>query len=121
MIKAFVRQLPEPIVGKDLQHEWEKLGTAILKDPILMHNNDLTSLLKRLPKVNRLMLKELFHLLHLISMNRQSTRMDAENLATCWTPNLFPIDIINLVRPSPAFRVIIMMIDYSDDVFTDLE
>jgi len=66
------------------------------------------------------MLKELFHLLYVISQHKE-TKMNAENLATCWTPNLFTIDVINLAGASPGFRVLVMMIDHSEDVFLELK
>jgi len=122
LLKAFVRQLPDVLFSRELIHEWEKLaGPKILKDSdIINFKIELSNLLQKLPRVNQFILKELFHLLYVISQHKE-TKMNAENLATCWTPNLFTIDVINLAGASPGFRVIVMMIDHSEDVFLELK
>jgi len=120
LLKAFVRQIPDQLIVKGFYPEWEKLASiqSLSSTEIINFKIELTKLLKKLPPINRLMLKELFSLLGIISKS-PGTKMTAENLATCWTPNLFPIEVISLVGGSPAYRVVILMIEHND-IFEDL-
>jgi len=116
LLKAFVRQIPDLLIVKGFSPDWEKLAptqVSLSYTDIEKFKTELISLLKKLPLINQNMLKELFNLLGTISKSSR-TKMSAENLATCWTPNLFPIEVISLQGGCPAFRVVMMMIEHSD-------
>ncbi|XP_064364167.1 LOW QUALITY PROTEIN: T-cell activation Rho GTPase-activating protein-like [Dromaius novaehollandiae] len=85
VLKDFLRNIPCKLLLADLYEEW----LVALEKPSLQEKTaQLQEVAGKLPPANRLLLQRLLSLLHHISENAESSRMDARNLAICVGPNL---------------------------------
>jgi hypothetical protein len=89
LLKQYVRELPHPLIP-DVEKYLEVAeiqNDAVKKEKIL-------SLLQNIDIVNFVTLRKLFGLLHEFADEKNSSlsKMNANNLALVWTPNLFRVD-----------------------------
>jgi hypothetical protein len=94
LLKAYLRELPEPLMTYDLYTEFVNINnTVAVEDKIV----ELQGLIKRLPPINRLILHRLCLLLYRITENTAKNRMGAFALSTVVVPNL-----LRPREPSPS-------------------
>ncbi|NXH35453.1 TAGAP protein, partial [Myiagra hebetior] len=85
VLKDFLRNIPSKLLSADLYEKWmQALGKPNKQEKI----EELKEVADKLPRPNLVLLKHLLSLLHHISQNAESSRMDSSNLAICIGPNL---------------------------------
>lgn len=107
IIKAFLRELPEPILGFDAS----KLNGSI---------NDLVDYVGSLPQENYVIVYNLCRVLSLVAICSDKSKMDASNLAVLLGPNMLWIDCgeNERVSPSIATQITFLLIQHFDTIFT---
>ncbi|NXG58324.1 TAGAP protein, partial [Hemiprocne comata] len=85
VLKDFLRNIPSKLLSTDLYEKWMKaLEKPSKQDKI----EELKEVADKLPRPNLALLKHLLSLLHHISQNAETNRMDSSNLAICVGPNM---------------------------------
>ncbi|NXJ28881.1 TAGAP protein, partial [Dicrurus megarhynchus] len=85
VLKDFLRNIPSKLLSADLYEKWMQ---ALEKPNKQEKIEELKEVADKLPRPNLVLLKHLLSLLHHISQNAQSNRMDSGNLAICIGPNM---------------------------------
>ncbi|NWI25039.1 TAGAP protein, partial [Sula dactylatra] len=84
-LKDFLRNIPSKLLSADLYEKWmQALEKPSKQDKI----EELKEVADKLPRPNLVLLKHLLSLLHHISQNAETNRMDSSNLAICIGPNM---------------------------------
>ncbi|XP_014795037.1 PREDICTED: T-cell activation Rho GTPase-activating protein-like [Calidris pugnax] len=81
----FLRNIPSKLLSADLYEKWMQ---ALEKPSKQEKIEELKEVADKLPRPNLVLLKHLLSLLHHISQNAETTRMDSSNLAICVGPNM---------------------------------
>ncbi|KAG9344648.1 hypothetical protein JZ751_010333 [Albula glossodonta] len=89
LLKDFLRQLPGSLLVADQYKDWT---SALERKDIQERYAELKQVLDKLPRVNVVLLQHLLCLLHHISQNVSTNKMDAKNLAICFAPTLLHCD-----------------------------
>ncbi|KAM5228762.1 T-cell activation Rho GTPase-activating protein [Ctenodactylus gundi] len=89
VLKDFLRSIPLKLLSCDLFEEW--MG-ALEKPDEEDRIESLKQVVAQLPQPNRLLLRHLVSVLHLISKNAEVNKMDASNLAICIGPNMLTLE-----------------------------
>lgn len=86
LLKVFCRRLPTPIFPESLYQEFEPMR-RIRSDN---ERNDFirNEILSKIPSPEKMILAEIFHLLHEVSLHSNVNLMTSNNLAIVWAPNL---------------------------------
>ncbi|NXO87119.1 TAGAP protein, partial [Sitta europaea] len=85
VLKDFLRNIPSKLLSADLYEEWMQ---ALEKPSKQEKIEELKQVADKLPRPNLVLLKLLLSLLHHISQNAETNRMDSGNLAICIGPNM---------------------------------
>ncbi|KAM3675412.1 T-cell activation Rho GTPase-activating protein [Ammospiza maritima maritima] len=85
VLKDFLRNIPSKLLSADLYEKWMQ---ALEKPSKQEKIEELKEVADKLPRPNLVLLKLLLSLLHHISQNAETNRMDSSNLAICIGPNL---------------------------------
>ncbi|XP_064563018.1 T-cell activation Rho GTPase-activating protein isoform X1 [Zonotrichia leucophrys gambelii] len=85
VLKDFLRNIPSKLLSADLYEKWMQ---ALEKPSKQEKIEELKEVADKLPRPNLVLLKLLLSLLHHISQNAETNRMDSCNLAICIGPNL---------------------------------
>ncbi|NXN32857.1 TAGAP protein, partial [Nycticryphes semicollaris] len=85
VLKDFLRNIPSKLLSDDLYEKWMQ---ALEKPSKQEKTEELKEVADKLPRPNLLLLKHLLSLLHHISQNAKTNRMDSSNLAICLGPNM---------------------------------
>ncbi|NXT02067.1 TAGAP protein, partial [Jacana jacana] len=85
VLKDFLRNIPSKLLSADLYEKWMQ---ALEKPSKQEKIEELKEVADKLPRPNLLLLKHLLSLLHHISQNAKTSRMDSGNLAICLGPNM---------------------------------
>ncbi|KAL4630560.1 T-cell activation Rho GTPase-activating protein-like [Arapaima gigas] len=89
LFKDFLRELPGSLLVEERSKDWM---AALDKEELHERCTELRNLTESLPKPNTLLLQHLLCVLHHISKNADTNKMDAHNLAVCIAPNLLQCD-----------------------------
>ncbi|PRP87963.1 hypothetical protein PROFUN_02700 [Planoprotostelium fungivorum] len=84
-VKQYFRELPEPILTFRL---YSTFITVNKNANETARKNNLRLMIRKLPDDNKKVFLFLMHHLHEISLHSEVNKMTADNLATCWAPNL---------------------------------
>ncbi|KFQ35263.1 T-cell activation Rho GTPase-activating protein, partial [Mesitornis unicolor] len=84
-LKDFLRNIPSKLLLADLYELWMQ---ALEKPTQQEKIEELKEVADKLPRPNLVLLKNLLALLHHISQNAKTNRMDSSNLAICVGPNM---------------------------------
>ncbi|NXJ13983.1 TAGAP protein, partial [Odontophorus gujanensis] len=85
VFKDFLRNIPSKLLSDDLYDKW----ILALEKPSKQEKiEELKEVADKLPRPNLVLLKHLLSVLHRISQNSDTSRMDANNLAICVGPNM---------------------------------
>uniref|UniRef100_A0A6B2LED8 Rho-GAP domain-containing protein n=1 Tax=Arcella intermedia TaxID=1963864 RepID=A0A6B2LED8_9EUKA len=84
ILKKYFQELPERLIPLKYMRAFCATDTdeLILKRIYVM--------LDELPEPNKIVLKNLLQLLHKVSANSETNKMNIKNLSTCWSPTVFP-------------------------------
>ncbi|XP_068792580.1 LOW QUALITY PROTEIN: rho GTPase-activating protein 20-like [Struthio camelus] len=94
VLKDFLRNIPSKLLVAELYDKW----LLALEKPGQQEKIEaLREVAGKLPRANLLLLQRLLSVLHHISDNAESNRMDASNLAICVGPNMLSPDTDNLL------------------------
>ncbi|XP_068792587.1 T-cell activation Rho GTPase-activating protein-like [Struthio camelus] len=94
VLKDFLRNIPSKLLVAELYDKW----LLALEKPRQQEKIEaLREVAGKLPRANLLLLQRLLSVLHHISDNAESNRMDASNLAICVGPNMLSPDMDNLL------------------------
>uniref|UniRef100_A0A8B9U0F0 T-cell activation Rho GTPase-activating protein n=1 Tax=Anas zonorhyncha TaxID=75864 RepID=A0A8B9U0F0_9AVES len=85
VLKDFLRNIPSKLLSTDLYEKWM---LALEKPSKEEKIEELREVADKLPRPNLVLLKHLLSVLHRISQNAASSRMDSNNLAICVGPNM---------------------------------
>uniref|UniRef100_A0A8D2QN62 T-cell activation Rho GTPase-activating protein n=1 Tax=Zosterops lateralis melanops TaxID=1220523 RepID=A0A8D2QN62_ZOSLA len=85
VLKDFLRNIPSKLLSADLYEKWMQ---ALEKPSKQEKIEELKEVADKLPRPNLILLKFLLSLLHRISQNAETNRMDSSNLAICIGPNM---------------------------------
>ncbi|NWT87471.1 TAGAP protein, partial [Lanius ludovicianus] len=85
VLKDFLRNIPSKLLSVDLYEKWMQ---ALEKPNKQEKIEELKEVADKLPRPNLVLLKHLLSLLHHISQNAETNRMDSSNLAICIGPNM---------------------------------
>ncbi|NWT45975.1 TAGAP protein, partial [Chroicocephalus maculipennis] len=85
VLKDFLRNIPYKLLSADLYEKWMQ---ALEKPSKQEKIEELKEVADKLPRPNLVLLKHLLSLLHHISQNADTNRMDSSNLAICVGPNM---------------------------------
>lgn len=85
VLKDFLRNIPSKLLSDDLYDKWM---LALEKRSKQEKIEELKEVADKLPRPNLVLLKHLLSVLHRISQNAETSRMDANNLAICIGPNM---------------------------------
>ncbi|NWX58184.1 TAGAP protein, partial [Promerops cafer] len=85
VLKDFLRNIPSKLLSADLYEKWMQ---ALEKPSKQEKIEELKEVADKLPRPNLVLLKLLLSLLHHISQNAETNRMDSNNLAICIGPNM---------------------------------
>ncbi|XP_072188269.1 T-cell activation Rho GTPase-activating protein isoform X1 [Excalfactoria chinensis] len=85
VLKDFLRNIPSKLLSDDLYDKWM---LALEKSSKQEKIEELKEVADKLPRPNLVLLKHLLSVLHRISQNADTSRMDANNLAICIGPNM---------------------------------
>ncbi|NXQ64052.1 TAGAP protein, partial [Anthoscopus minutus] len=85
VLKDFLRNIPSKLLSADLYEKWIQ---ALEKSSKQEKIEELKEVADKLPRPNLVLLKLLLSLLHHISQNAETNRMDSSNLAICISPNM---------------------------------
>ncbi|NWW15326.1 TAGAP protein, partial [Falcunculus frontatus] len=85
VLKDFLRNIPSKLLSADLYEKWMQ---ALEKPNKQEKIEELKEVADKLPRPNLVLLKHLLTLLHHISQNAETSRMDSSNLAICIGPNM---------------------------------
>uniref|UniRef100_A0A8C8EE52 T-cell activation Rho GTPase-activating protein n=1 Tax=Otus sunia TaxID=257818 RepID=A0A8C8EE52_9STRI len=85
VLKDFLRNIPSKLMSADLYEKWMQ---AVEKPSKQEKIEELKEVADKLPRPNLVLLKHLLSLLHHISQNAETNRMDSSNLAICVGPNM---------------------------------
>ncbi|NXJ67137.1 TAGAP protein, partial [Rostratula benghalensis] len=85
VLKDFLRNIPSKLLSADLYEKWMQ---ALEKPSKQEKIEELKEVADKLPRPNLLLLRHLLSLLHHISQNAETNRMDSSNLAICVGPNM---------------------------------
>ncbi|XP_032912461.1 T-cell activation Rho GTPase-activating protein isoform X1 [Catharus ustulatus] len=85
VLKDFLRNIPSKLLSADLYEKWMQ---ALEKPSKQEKIEELKEVADKLPRPNLVLLKLLLSLLHHISQNAETNRMDSSNLAICVGPNM---------------------------------
>ncbi|XP_063185492.1 T-cell activation Rho GTPase-activating protein isoform X2 [Chroicocephalus ridibundus] len=85
VLKDFLRNIPSKLLSADLYEKWMQ---ALEKPSKQEKIEELKEVADKLPRPNLVLLKHLLSLLHHISQNADTNRMDSSNLAICVGPNM---------------------------------
>ncbi|NXM41949.1 TAGAP protein, partial [Gymnorhina tibicen] len=85
VLKDFLRNIPSKLLSADLYEKWMQ---ALEKPNKQEKIEELKEVADKLPRPNLVLLKHLLSLLHHISQNAETNRMDSSNLAICVGPNM---------------------------------
>jgi len=110
IIKLWLRSLPEPLMTNDLYDKW----IAAKDDP-----EGLRKLVSHLPLVNRFILCDIICLMAYLEKKKDTTKMNASNLAIVMTPNLLSKDGARFVS-EPQEVVETLILNYST-IFRETE
>ncbi|XP_015475768.1 T-cell activation Rho GTPase-activating protein isoform X1 [Parus major] len=85
VLKDFLRNIPSKLLSADLYEKWMQ---ALEKPSKQEKIEELKEVADKLPRPNLMLLKLLLSLLHHISQNAETNKMDSSNLAICIGPNM---------------------------------
>ncbi|NXC64010.1 TAGAP protein, partial [Aleadryas rufinucha] len=85
VLKDFLRNIPSKLLSADLYEKWMQ---ALEKPNKQEKIEELKEVADKLPRPNLVLLRHLLSLLHHISQNAETSRMDSSNLAICIGPNM---------------------------------
>ncbi|NXN94319.1 TAGAP protein, partial [Rhinopomastus cyanomelas] len=85
VLKDFLRNIPSKLLSADLYEKWMQ---ALEKPSKQEKVEELKEVADKLPRPNLALLKHLLSLLHHISQNAGTNRMDSSNLAICLGPTM---------------------------------
>ncbi|NWI73769.1 TAGAP protein, partial [Dryoscopus gambensis] len=85
VLKDFLRNIPSKLLSADLYERWMQ---ALEKPNKQEKIEELKEVADKLPRPNLVLLKHLLSLLHHISQNAETNKMDSSNLAICIGPNM---------------------------------
>ncbi|NXQ81498.1 TAGAP protein, partial [Nyctibius grandis] len=94
VLKDFLRNIPSKLLWADLYEKWMQ---ALEKTSKQEKIEELKEVADKLPRPNLLLLKHLLSLLHHISQNAETNRMDSSNLAICVGPNMLSPEMDNML------------------------
>jgi len=100
ILKGYLREMPEPVLTYSLYPEFIKAKTNVEK---------LKELILQLPVAHQLALKILLPFLYRVSQHSASHKMDVQNIAVVFTPNLLkPKEDEKLMSESSIANAIVM-------------
>ncbi|NXY42555.1 TAGAP protein, partial [Ceuthmochares aereus] len=94
VLKDFLRNIPSKLLSADLYEKWMQ---ALEKPSKQEKIEELKEVADKLPRPNLILLKNLLSLLHHISQNAESNKMDCSNLAICIGPNMLTPEMDNML------------------------
>ncbi|XP_030355538.1 T-cell activation Rho GTPase-activating protein isoform X3 [Strigops habroptila] len=94
VLKDFLRNIPSKLLSANLYEKWIQ---ALEKPSKELKIEELKEVADKLPRPNLALLKHLLSLLHHISQNAETNRMDSSNLAICVGPNMLSPDTDNTI------------------------
>ncbi|NWH59789.1 TAGAP protein, partial [Geococcyx californianus] len=94
VLKDFLRNIPSKLLSADLYEKWMQ---ALEKPSKQEKIEELQVVADKLPRPNLVLLKNLLSLLHHISQNAKTNRMDSSNLAICVGPNMLSPEMDNML------------------------
>ncbi|GAM27110.1 hypothetical protein SAMD00019534_102850 [Acytostelium subglobosum LB1] len=86
VLKSYFRELPVPIFPETIHERFFQASRMPTNEEKAAAYREV---IEQLPALENKMSKRLFHLLHLISLEKSENMMSPENLAICWAPTLF--------------------------------
>ncbi|NXT23804.1 TAGAP protein, partial [Syrrhaptes paradoxus] len=93
VLKDFLRNIPSKLLLVDLYEKWMQALEKPSKEEKI---EELKEVADKLPRPNLALLKHLLSLLHHISQNAETNRMDSSNLAICIGPNMLSPETDNM-------------------------
>ncbi|NWU67993.1 TAGAP protein, partial [Pterocles burchelli] len=94
VLKDFLRNIPSKLLLVDLYEKWMQALEKPSKEEKI---EELKEVADKLPRPNLALLKHLLSLLHHISQNAETNRMDSSNLAICVGPNMLSPETDNML------------------------
>ncbi|XP_065536748.1 T-cell activation Rho GTPase-activating protein isoform X1 [Lathamus discolor] len=94
VLKDFLRNIPSKLLSANLYEKWMQ---ALEKPSKQEKIEELKEVAEKLPRPNLAVLKHLLSLLHRISQNAETNRMDSSNLAICVGPNMLSPETDNTI------------------------
>ncbi|XP_061234101.1 T-cell activation Rho GTPase-activating protein [Neopsephotus bourkii] len=94
VLKDFLRNIPSKLLSANLYEKWMQ---ALEKPSKQEKIEELKEVAEKLPRPNLALLKHLLSLLHHISQNAETSRMDSSNLAICVGPNMLSPETDNTI------------------------
>ncbi|NXG14511.1 TAGAP protein, partial [Grallaria varia] len=94
VLKDFLRNIPSKLLSADLYEKWMQ---ALEKPSKQEKIEELKEVADKLPKPTLVLLKHLLSLLHHISQNAETNKMDSSNLAICIGPNMLSPEMDNML------------------------
>ncbi|NXI34613.1 TAGAP protein, partial [Galbula dea] len=94
VLKDFLRNIPSKLLSANLYDKWMQ---ALEKPSKQEKIEELKEVADKLPRPNLILLKNLLSLLHHISQNAETSRMDSSNLAICVGPNMLSPETDNML------------------------
>ncbi|EGC34413.1 hypothetical protein DICPUDRAFT_15574, partial [Dictyostelium purpureum] len=86
VLKSYFREMASPIFPENIHESFFQASRqSTIEDKILAYHD----IVEKMPPLESKMIKKLFHLLHLISLEKDVNMMSPENIAICWAPTLF--------------------------------
>eukprot|EP00013_Stygamoeba_regulata_P002700 CAMPEP_0177642528 /NCGR_PEP_ID=MMETSP0447-20121125/7634_1 /TAXON_ID=0 /ORGANISM="Stygamoeba regulata, Strain BSH-02190019" /LENGTH=397 /DNA_ID=CAMNT_0019144691 /DNA_START=131 /DNA_END=1321 /DNA_ORIENTATION=- len=124
VIKNYIRELPEPIFPTTV-YSW-CLAIADIGNDSEKQLAYVKKILVMLPPENRKLLHQLCEFLHGVSAFQDVNKMNADNLAIVFTPNLLRgeehMSVLKMMEDSPTLQsVVSIMIEKCAEVFMDTE
>ncbi|XP_077408991.1 T cell activation RhoGTPase activating protein b [Vanacampus margaritifer] len=101
LLKNFLKELPGSLLVCDLYEGWM---AALHRDENQLREQELKSVVDKLPRLNKLLLQHLACVLYHILDNADYNKMDAYNLAVCIAPTLLQMEVTPLDDPKETMK-----------------
>lgn len=122
LLRAFLRELPEPILTLQLYEEFVTLGGELDQIEETAAQQHSRQLITQLPSANRALAEAMLMFLHDLGRHDSVTKMTTASLAVMFAPNFLrredpAADSVDVVELSSAKAILTYLIDHCATVF----